>query len=58
VLDAVEAFVPWQSSAQRAARYKSQASVLAYQSARLAALTFAERDAACAQWLQGQARVR
>ena len=46
VLDAVEAFVPWYSSAQRAAGYKSQASAIAYQCARLAALTFAGRDTA------------
>jgi len=46
VLDAVEAFVPWYSSAQRAAGYKSQASAIAYQCARLGALTFAGRDTA------------
>jgi selenocysteine lyase/cysteine desulfurase len=43
VLDAVEAFVPWYSSADHGVGYKTQASILAYQSARLAALAFAGR---------------
>jgi len=45
VLDAVEAFVPWYSGACHGAGYKSQASALAYDGARLAALAFAERGA-------------
>jgi len=43
VLDAVQAFVPWYASAQGAAGYKSQASAIAYECARLAALSFADR---------------
>jgi len=43
VLDAVEGFLPWYSSAEHGVGYKAQASVLAYQSARLAALAFAGR---------------
>ena len=43
VLEAVEAFVPWYSGAHCGAGYKSQASALAYQGARLAALAFAGR---------------
>jgi len=43
VLDAVEGFLPWFSGAEHGAGYKAQASVLAYQSARLAALAFAGR---------------
>ena len=43
VLDAVEAFLPWYSSVCGGAGYKSQASALAYESARLAALAFAGR---------------
>ena len=43
VLDAVQTFLPWYSSADHGAGYKTQASVLAYQSARLAALAFAGR---------------
>ena len=43
VLDAVEAFLPWYSSADHGAGYKTQASILAYQSARLAVLAFAGR---------------
>ncbi len=47
VLDAVEGFLPWYSSAGRGAGYKAQASALAYQSARLAALAFAGRGPDC-----------
>ncbi len=47
VLDAVEGFLPWYSSAGHGAGYKAQASVLAYQSARLAALAFAGRGPDC-----------
>ena len=43
VLDAVQAFVPWYASAQGAAGYKSQASAITYECARLAALAFADR---------------
>ena len=43
VLDAVEKFLPWYSSADHGTGYKAQASVLAYESARLAALAFAGR---------------
>jgi selenocysteine lyase/cysteine desulfurase len=43
VLDAVEAFLPWYSSADHGAGYKTQASILAYESARLTALAFAGR---------------
>jgi len=43
VLDAVEAFLPWYSSADHGVGYKTQASTLAYESARLAALAFAGR---------------
>ena len=43
VLDAVQAFVPWYASAQGAAGYKSQASAITYECARLAALSFADR---------------
>jgi len=43
VRDAVEAFLPWYSSVHGGVGYKSQASILAYQSARLAALAFAGR---------------
>jgi selenocysteine lyase/cysteine desulfurase len=43
VLEAVEAFVPWYSSVRCGAGYKSQASALAYEGARLAALAFAGR---------------
>lgn len=43
VLDAVQAFVPWYASAQGAAGYKSQASAISYECARLAALAFADR---------------
>jgi len=46
VLDAVEAFVPWYASAQGAAGYKSQASAITYECARLAALAFADRGTA------------
>ena len=46
VLDAVQAFVPWYASAQGAAGYKSQASAISYQCARLAALAFADRGTA------------
>ena len=44
VVDAVQAFVPWYASAQGAAGYKSQASAITYECARLAALAFADRD--------------
>jgi len=44
VLDAVYEFVPWYSSAHRGAGYKSQASTLAYEAARFAALAFAGKD--------------
>jgi selenocysteine lyase/cysteine desulfurase len=47
VLAAVQAFVPWYASVQGAAGYKSQASAIAYERARLAALTFADRGTAC-----------
>jgi selenocysteine lyase/cysteine desulfurase len=47
VLEAVQAFVPWYASVQGAAGYKSQASAIAYERARLAALTFADRGTAC-----------
>jgi selenocysteine lyase/cysteine desulfurase len=40
---AVEAFLPWYSSVHGGVGYKSQASILAYESARLAALAFAGR---------------
>ena len=43
VLEAVEAFAPWYSGVQHGAGYKSQASALAYEGARLAALAFAGR---------------
>ena len=43
VLDAVETFLPWYSSADHGAGDKAQASVLAYESARLAVLAFAGR---------------
>lgn len=43
VLEAVEAFLPWYSSVDGGAGYKSEASGLAYESARLAALAFAGR---------------
>ena len=43
VLEAVEAFVPWYSGVDGGAGYKSQASALAYEGARLAALAFAGR---------------
>jgi len=43
VLDAVQAFTPWYASMRGRAGYKSQASAIAYESARLAALTFAGR---------------
>jgi selenocysteine lyase/cysteine desulfurase len=43
VIEAVEAFVPWYAGVHHGAGYKSQASALAYQSARLAALGFAGR---------------
>jgi Bacterial regulatory proteins, luxR family len=43
VLDAVQRFLPWYSSVGHGVGYKAQASVLAYQSARLAALAFAGR---------------
>ena len=46
VLDAVQAFVPWYASAQGAAGYKSQASAITYECARLAALAFADRGTA------------
>ena len=46
VLDAVQAFVPWYASAQGAAGYKSQASAIGYECARLAALAFAGRGPA------------
>jgi selenocysteine lyase/cysteine desulfurase len=46
VLDAVQAFVPWYASAQGAAGYKSQASAISYECARLAALAFADRGTA------------
>ena len=43
VLDAVWAFIPWQASVQGGAGYKSQASAVGLESARLAALAFAGR---------------
>ena len=43
-LDAVEAFLPRHSSAYGGVGYESEASVLAYQSSRLAALAFARRQ--------------
>ena len=43
VLDGVQAFLPWYSGVHHGAGYKSQASALAYESARLAALAFAGR---------------
>src|SRR5271169_2210680 len=46
VLDAVQAFVPWYASVQGAPGYKSQASTVAYECARLAALAFADRGTA------------
>ncbi len=46
VLDAVQAFVPWYASVQGAAGYKSQASAISYECARLAALAFADRGTA------------
>jgi len=46
VLDAVQAFIPWYASMQGGTGYKSQASAIAYESARLAALTFAGRGTA------------
>ena len=46
VLDAVQEFVPWYASVRGALGYKSQASAVAYECARLAALAFADRDAA------------
>ena len=45
VLDAVEAFLPWYSAVHGGTGYKSQASILAYESGRLAALAFARRGA-------------
>ena len=45
-LDAVQAFTPWYASVLGGAGYKSQASAIAYESARLAALTFAGRGTA------------
>jgi len=47
VLDAVQAFVPWYASAQGAAGYKSQASAITYECARLAALAYADRGTSC-----------
>jgi selenocysteine lyase/cysteine desulfurase len=46
VLDAVQAFVPWYASVQGAPGYKSQASAVAYECARLATLAFADRETA------------
>ena len=46
VLDAVQAFVPWYAGVQGAAGYKSQASAISYECARLAALAFADRGTA------------
>jgi selenocysteine lyase/cysteine desulfurase len=46
VLDAVHAFVPWYASVQGAPGYKSQASAVACECARLAALAFADRGTA------------
>ena len=46
VLEAVEAFVPWYSGVHCGAGYKSEASALAYEGARLAALAFAGRGPA------------
>jgi len=43
VLDAVQGFLPWFSGVGHGVGYKAQASVLAYESARLAALAFAGR---------------
>ena len=43
VWNAVEAFLPWYSAVHGGAGYKSQASILAYESGRLAALAFAGR---------------
>jgi len=43
VLDAVQAFVPWYASVQGGAGYKSQASAVGYEGARLATLAFAGR---------------
>jgi selenocysteine lyase/cysteine desulfurase len=45
VLAAVEAFLPWYSAVHGGTGYKSQASVLAYESGRLAALALAGRGA-------------
>ena len=46
VIDAVQAFVPWYACAQGAAGYKSQASAISHECARLAALAFADRGTA------------
>ena len=46
VLDAVQAFVPWYASVQGAAGYKSQATAISYECARIAALAFAGRGTA------------
>jgi len=46
VLDAVQAFVPWYASVYGAVGYKSQASAISYECARLAALAFADRGTA------------
>ena len=46
VLDAVQAFVPWYAGVQGAAGYKSQASAISHECARLAALAFADRGTA------------
>ena len=46
VLDAVQAFVPWYASVQGGTGYKSQASAVSYEAARLAALAFAGRSTA------------
>ena len=44
VLDAVQAFVPWYASVQGAAGYKSQASAISYECARLARSRARPRD--------------
>ena len=46
VIDAVQAFVPWYACTQGAAGYKSQASAISHECARLAALAFADRGTA------------
>lgn len=46
VLQAVQELIPWYASMQGASGYKSQASAIAYERARLAALTFADRGTA------------